>query len=806
MFKNYFKIAFRNLWRNKAFSAINIFGLAVGIATCLLILLFLAHELSYDRYNKNADRIVRVVFKGTVRGDAMREANVMPPVAQALKAEFPEVQEATRLRRYGYQKVIIGEKSFSDAFAFADPDFFKVFTLPFIEGDPNTALSAPNTIVITKAMAQKYFGQESAIGKILKLKDLGGQPYRVTGVMRDIPATSHFHFDLFASMSSLDDSRSTSWITSEYYTYLLLPKGYDYRKLEPKIKQVADRNFDAQLPKAMGLTLAEFRAKGNDIGLFLQPLTSIHLHSDLMFELDAPGNIQYIYIFSAIAIFMLLIACINFTNLSTAGAFRRSREVGIRKVMGAEKRSLIWQFLLESFVLTGFAMLLGLVLVQIALPLFNQLANKHLQLSFGEHPLLIPGLLLFGLFTGLLAGSYPAFFLSSFKPIAVLKGKLAAVNKRFNLRSGLVIFQFAISATLILGTLVIYRQLSYIHHKALGFNKDQVLVIPNTYHLGSHQDAFRQQLLQDPRVVNASLSGYLPAGPSNYNNFTVSPDSASQQITKTLRYDVDYQYIPTLGMQMASGRNFSPEYGTDSTAVILNETAAHQFGWDLQAQGHTLTAKDGDQHRIYHVIGVVKDFHFKSLHERISPLVMVLGRNEGGPIIIKTTGKDPLGLVATAEKRWTSYVPDEPFQYAFMDDLFNNTYETEKKTGDILGIFALITILVACLGLFGLAMFTATQRTKEISIRKVLGASTAGIVGLLSRDFLRLVLIANLVAWPLAWWMMNKWLQDFAYRIQIQWWMFVITGVIAVLIALATISVQAVKAALAKPVNSLKAE
>ncbi|MCX6214287.1 ABC transporter permease [Spirosoma sp.] len=812
MLTNYIKIAWRNLVRNKAFSAINIVGLAIGLATCLLISLFVLDELSYDRFNEKADRIVRVVFRGSSAGGKMNEAHVMPPTAQTLKADYPEVLDATRLRMAGAPVISVNNRTFRDAATvFVDSNFFQVFTLPLRQGDARTALTRPNTAVITQTLARNYFGNQNPIGKIITMKSWKAT-YQVTGVIDQIPTNSHFHADLLLSMASLPEAKGDSWMTSEFFTYLVLPEGYDYKQLQAKLPQVVEKYMGPQLQKAMGMTLSQFRQKGNDIGLYLQPLTDIHLHSDFAYDLTPSGNIQYVYISGAIALFTLLIACINFMNLSTAGASKRAKEVGIRKVLGSVKQALTTQFLVESLLLTAVALLLAIGLVYLALPAFNELAEKNLTLNFMASPWLVPGLLLFGLAVGLLAGSYPAFFLSSFKPISVLKGtRFTGGRNSISLRSGLVVVQFFISITLIVSTTVVYRQLGYIQNKKLGYDKEQVLVLPETWLLGKNEEAFRNQLMQDSRVVNVSTSGYLPAGPGNNNNFFVYPESNRNgdpvpQIVKTLRYDVDYNYIPTLGIQLAAGRNFSKTYGTDSTGIILNETAARTLGWAKNALGRSLSrANQNGKVMTYRVIGVVKDFHFKSLHEPITPLVMVLG-SSSGTVIAKIKTKDISGLLASLKTQWNQFTTDAPFNYAFLDERFNATYRAEQKTGLILGIFAGLTIFVACLGLFGLATFTAEQRTKEIGVRKVLGASVVGIVSLLSKDFLKLVGIALLLAVPVSWWVMTKWLQDFAYKIDIDWWVFALAGVLAVFITLLTVSYQSVKAALINPVKSLKSE
>lgn len=813
MLKNYIKIAFRNLWRSKVFSAINLFGLALGIATCLVIMLFVLDELSYDRFHEKADRIVRVVLKGSIQGEKMNEAHVMPPVAQALLADYPEVEEGTRLRRMGTPKVMYGEQTFrKNSLAFVDSNFFQVFTLPLLNGDPSTALTRPNTLVISQSTAQNFFGNEDPMGKVLHLNDRK-ERYTITGVMEDIPANSHFHFDLFASMASFPEAQNPSWMVSEFFTYLVLPESYDHKKLEAKLPQAVEKYIGPQLQQGMGISMAQFKEAGNELGLILQPLTSIHLHSDLMHELGPGGDMRYVYIFSAIALFMLLIACINFMNLSTAGASKRAKEVGVRKVLGSGQRQLVVQFLTEAMLLSLVALLLGLVFVELSLPFFNDLAGKSLSLSlqYLANPWVLPALLFFGLFVGVLAGSYPAFFLSSFKPVSVLKGSGPLAigtpgNNSLSLRSGLVVFQFCVSIGLIIGTMVVYEQLAYIQEKKLGYEKDQVLILPDAGLLGDKAEVFRQQLLRDLRVQSVSTSGYLPAGPSYNNNFMIIPnDDVSRQV-KTLRYDVDDQYIPTLGLEMVAGRSFSMEFGQDSEAIILNETAAEALGWKEDAIGKTITNTNNEgKKQSFQIIGLVRDFHFRSLHERISPLVMVLG-NSRGSIIAKVETKDMGALLASVEQEWSALSSEEPFEYSFMDERFRQTYEAERNTGRMLGVSTGLTIFVACLGLFGLATFTAEQRRKEIGIRKVLGAETATIVALLSKDFLKLVLVAAVIAFPLACYAMHKWLEDFAYRIDIPLWVFLAAGVVAATIAFLTISYQAIKAASANPISNLRTE
>jgi len=810
MFKNYLKIAWRNLAKNKAFTLINIAGLAIGIATCLMIILFIQNEMSYDRFNQKAEQIFRVVFRGTMNGEKMNESSVMAPVAPTLRKDFPEVMDATRLLQYGSPKIIVDNKTFKDAnFAYVDSNFFQVFTLPMIKGDAKTALVDPNTVVITEGVSQKFFGNTDPIGKYLNLKDFN-QLYKITGVIKAIPVNSHFHFDIFASMASLPDAKNDSWLSGSYFTYLLLQKDFDYRKLEAKLPLTVEKYMGPQLKQALGLSLSEFRNKGNNIGLYLQPLTDIHLKSDFTNNLEAGGDIRYVYIFGAIALFMLLIACINFMNLSTAGASKRAKEVGIRKVLGTEKYELIAQFLTESTLLTLFSMLLGLVIVKMSLPVFNNLSGKNLTLHFLQNPLIILGLLLFWLLVSILAGSYPAFYLSSFKPVSVLKNKFTAKRKSINFRSGLVVFQFIISVGLIVGTTIVYQQLLYIQNIKLGYDKDQLLVLRNSYLLGTNEAVLRDQLINDPRVANVTLSSFLPAGPTNTDMTTSFPDDNRNKSSRVRIYQIDDSYIPTMGMKIAEGRNFSKDFPSDSSSenpgVIINETLARVFGWGNHAVGHTVnlfTDNVGGKKGL-RVVGVVQDFHYKSLHEPINPLLMVLQKSSG--LIIKVKTKDIAGLLVTLKTQWDSFKTDEPFTYDFVNELYNQTYVAEQKTGTILSIFAGLTIFIACLGLFGLTTFTAEQRNKEIGVRKVLGASVPDLISLLSKEFIVLVCIAIFIAMPIAWWAMKVWLQDFVYRINISWWMFALAGLGAILIAILTVSYQAIKAALANPIDCLRTE
>ncbi|HXD79404.1 MAG TPA: ABC transporter permease [Puia sp.] len=805
MLKSYFKTAWRNLKKNRVFSLINIAGLSVGISVCYIIMLYVQDELSFDRYNKHADRIARIQFKANLNGGDIREAGVMAPVAATLKRDFPEVEDATRLMFFGGATVTLGPKKFkNDLLAGGDPNYFNIFTLPLIEGDAATALAQSHTVVLSKEVARKYFGAADPVGKAIEING-DSVLFKVTGIFDKVPVNSHFHFDILASMVGFAPALSDSWMMGTFYTYVLLRKGTELAALQAKFPAMVEKYMGPQIQREMGMSLQQFRTKGNELGFTLQPLTAIHLHPTATNELEPAGNSSYVYIFGAIAVFMLLIACINFVNLATAGATKRAKEVGVRKVIGSERSQLVAQFLLESALLVAIAMAISCALIYAALPVFNEIAGKSLAFSLN---LQTAGMLLgFGLITGIAAGLYPAFFLSSFKPISVLKGRLSSNNNGFGLRSGLVVFQFVISVSLIIGTIVVYRQMNFIRNKDLGYVKEQVMTIPNSYLLGNNERVFRDMMLRDPQVLNATLSFYKPAGPSNLNNTMMYPKGHDNLTTRMIGYHVDEQYIPTLGMKIVAGRNFSRGMSTDSTGVVLNEAGARALGLTASNEiGADVVIENSDRgtNHPYKVIGVVKDFNFQSLHFAIAPLIMTL-EPEGGLIVKVRTG-DISGLLGRMKKQWDTFNTGEPFTYSFLDALYDKTYNTEEKTGSIMDIFASLTVLVACLGLFGLVTFTAEQRVKEIGVRKVLGASVSQITRMLSADFLKLVLIACLIAFPISWWGSAKWLQTFAYQTTLGWWIFGLAGCAALLIALITLSFQAVRAATANPVSSLRAD
>jgi putative ABC transport system permease protein len=810
MLRNYFKTALRNLWKNKGFSAINIVGLAIGLATCLLILIFVIDELSYDRFNKNADQLYRLDGEIKFGGTHFILAVAPAPAGPTLLREYPEIVKEVRFRGNGGRLVKKGNQNIKEeSVIMADSTLFEVFSLPMIAGDPHTALKEARTVVLTEKMARKYFDGTNVVGRTLMIND--SVPYKVTGVIRDLPTQSHFHFDIFLSLTESEEAKRTDdgWLSNNFNTYLVLRPGTDVKKFEEKMNRGILVNHVAPLiHAAVNISMADFEKSGNLVRFELTPLTSIHLHSSKTAELDANGDIKYVYIFTAIAAFILSIACVNFMNLSTARSANRAKEVGIRKVLGSLRGNLISQFIMESVLISFIAMVLAVGLAYLLLPVFNQLSAKQMEIGLFSRVWLLPSMIGLVLIVGLLAGSYPAFFLSAFRPILVLKGNVAAGFKTSWLRNSLVVFQFGISIFLIVGTAVIYRQLSYIHNRDLGFNREQVMVIENPYVMGDRAKSFKEKLLNLPGVQGATLTGYLPTSPNrNDDAIFLSPDLDIKKSISMQTWSVDDQYIPVLGMRMAGGRNFSKEFLTDSNAVIVNEAAVRLMQGEkpLESKLYTLDDIKTKKTKEFHIIGVVKDFNFNSLRENVSPMVLFLQRDYGR-LALRVSPRNLHRLAGQIETEWRKMAPAQPFAYTFMDDEFNNLYLTEQRMGGISLSFSLLAIFIACLGLFGLTAYAAEQRVREIGIRKVLGASVSGIIGLLSKDFLLLVVIAMVVAFPLSWLFMHRWLQDYANRISIGWEIFAVAAVISVGIALLTVSFQAVKAALANPVKSLRSE
>lgn len=806
MLGNYLLVAARNLRKNAFFSAINIAGLAAGLAVCLLITVFVADELSYDRYNEKANRIYRLNSDSRVNGSVFHSADVAPVVGPTLAKNFPQLEATVRLLNNEDVTVHKGNESVNEPHAtYADSTFFTVFTLPLLSGDPATALTAPHTAVLSETTARKYFNTADAVGKTLLLNN--NEAYTVTAVMKDMPARSHIHFNIIRSLSTLDYSRSDNWLGNvDFVTYVLTKPGVPESQLAAMLSKTTQRYLAPLVQSMMHTSLQDMAARGDYIRYTFFPLTSIHLYANLKDEMEPNGNIQYVYIFSVAAALVLLLACINFINLSIARSARRAKEVGVRKVLGASRKGLAAQFLTESILTAGISVTLAVLFAMLLLPWFNSLSGKDIQPAFFLGKWIMPVLLCTALVVGFLAGSYPALLLSSFKPVRVLKGALASGFKTGWLKNGLVTFQFFTAILLVTGTIVIYTQLNYIRNKNIGYNRSQVLVLPNTLSLGSHARAFRDAMLRMPGVLNGTMTRNLPT--SGYNNvqsfFKDASFSAGQSVTMG-SWVADENYLPTFQMQLAKGRNFSTGFATDSSGVIINEKAASLLGYK-DPLNQPLYQFLNNQVVKYRIIGVVKDFNFNSLRQEVGPICLLLNEQRGS-MAFRINSTDIPALVRKAAQLYQSYNKEGiAFVYSFMDKDFNRLYQAEQRTGSIFICFAAFAVFIACLGLFGLVAYAAEQRTREIGIRKVLGAGTRSIVQLLSADFLRLVALAALVAFPVGWWLMHNWLNGFAYRTAIQWWMFALAGLLALVVALCTVAIHALRAAHANPVKSLRTE
>ncbi|MDQ4139337.1 MAG: ABC transporter permease [Bacteroidota bacterium] len=797
MLKNYFKIAWRNLLRNKAYSAINIAGLATGISACILIFFYVKHELTYEQDFDKYDRIYRVVTDINLQGQQDKFARSPAPLAAAMQKDYPEIEKVARLLPIGKQTVWLEDKAYNEEdLFFADSTFFDIFSYEFLVGNPQTALQNAQTVVISDRLAEKYFGSvDDAVGQVLQFSN---NAYVITGVFKDTQH-SHIKANLFLAERTLkyDDTDSTnySWFAMNWFTYILLP--------EPE----QEGSFQQKLDRLYNQKVAPWTEKYNvsaQLKFSLQPISVIHLTPDRTYDISPAGNKSYVYIFGLVAVFILLIACINYMNLATARSSKRAREVGLRKVVGAHRSQLIWQFVGESVLITLMAILLAVASVEIMLPFFNTLTGKNFTHASFTEVSFIGTLILIVLFVGLIAGSYPAFFLSKFKPAEVLKTDKNPRSNAF-FRKGLVVVQFTISLILISGTVIVYRQMQFLKNSELGFQKEQLLVIEvplGDSTLTSSLPEVKEKLLRQPDIEKVSTSVQIPG--ERTSRALVQVEEKNQVIEKTMAaMFVDHDFLDLMGIKLIKGRNFLKDSPADvKGAYIINEAAAHELGW-TDPVGKKLVMGDYDSST---VVGLVKDFHYTSLHHKIEPLIIALSPTPPAYLLVRLKPDHLPRTVRTVESIWKTFDPKHPMEYFFLDDNFAKQYRSEEKMLTVFGYFALLTILIACLGLFGLTSFTAEQRTKEIGIRKVLGSSVTDIVILLSKDFALLVLIAIILACPVAWYSMHYWLQDFAYQLPIKWWVFGLAGVAALVIAMLTVSFQAAKAAWLNPVKALRSE
>ncbi|MCO6488736.1 MAG: ABC transporter permease [Phaeodactylibacter sp.] len=791
MWKNYLKTALRDISRNKLYSTINILGLAIGLAVCFLIFVWVRDELRYDRFHANADRIYRVLWEARYGENEWKIPLGPVPVAGALEREFPEVEKTAQLYKGGFTVKQGREFVREPNVLFVDKGFFDVFSLEFVDGSPEGALEQPDAILVTEEAAARYFGERSPVGHHLEGND--GALYQVSGVVKAFPRQSHLQFDFLAPLKSLPhiEQRAGQWGSAAVYNYFLLRRDANPEAIQKKWQAYIEENVAGET----------FRQGNNFTRFPFQALTDIHLRSHLEYELSPNGNISYVYIFSVVAVFILLLACINFINLATARSLERSREVGVRKVLGSGRGQLFWQFFGEAFLYVALAVGLSLVLVWAALPWFNQLTGKELMLNFLQSPflwLLLAGLMVLA---ALLSGALPALLMASFQPVKALKGQLVESVGRGWLRKGLVVSQFCISTVLIVGALAVSNQLSFLQSRRLGFDKEQVIVLNRAQALGKQYGAFFGQLQGLPGVESASAAQFLPG--KEFDSTVFEPEQPSNYKETSLSYAfIDPHFVETLQLELAAGRNFTAEMATDSTAALINEAAARKLGWD-EPLGKKISM---GRQRPFQVVGVVKDFHFRSLHHEIEPIVLMMTPWNLPYIAVRLQPGDVEAHLQSIRAAWREFAPDTPFDYSFLSEDYAQLYDSERRMGQVFAVFSALAVFIACLGLFGLAAFMAVRRTREIGIRKVLGASVLGIVGLLSRDFLRLVLVALLVAVPIAWYGMNKWLQGFAYRAELEWWVFALAGGIAVAMAFLTVAYQSFKAAMGNPVEALKVE
>ena len=805
MFKNHLNIAWRTIKKDKLFTFIKIGGFAVGIAACLLIALFIRNEISYDEHYTKKDQIYRVVFQGEVQGEVMKSTHFQLPFADALQSDFPEITKAGKVNtieifgagKRGMRVSGQNENTFEENFILANQEAFDILEIQLDEGNPQTALSRPSSIVMSRSKADKYFPNGDALQQTIFLDNDTSKPYTVTGIMEDVPENSHLDFDFLLPI----EDTNQNWTNQNYFTYVLVNPNTDIPALEQKMSLIVEKYIiPAQIKRGRSadfidvLRTAEYK---------LQPVTDIYLKSDLKMQDGLKhGDIKFVWLFAAIAIFVLLLAIINFINLSTAKSANRAKEVGLRKTIGAFRTNLVGQFLTESMIFSIISFVLGVGLAWVLLPTFNQIAAKNMELPLSEWWFL-PILLVAALLVGVLAGLYPAFYLSAFRPVNVLKGTLSVGSKSGRLRSGLVIFQFTTSVILIIGTLIIYRQMDFIVSKELGYDKERVVVLEGTNILGNKMEAFKEQLEGLSQVKSVTATNYLPidGGSRNGNTFMVDGQDDGGRGVPAQKWRVDYDYIETLGIQLEKGRNFSKEHAYDSiNSIVINSKMASELGLK-----DPIGKKLDNNSQVFTIIGLIEDFHFKSLKEDISSLSLVIGKDIGA-VSIKLEKGNPAEALASVEQVWNRTIPNQAMNYTFLEEEFAQMHADVQRMGSIFNSFALFAILVACLGLFALSAFMVEQRRKEISIRRVLGAPFKNIYQLLTLDFLKLILVSIGIAIPIGWYLMNRWLEGFAYHINIGWEIFSLAALIALGVAIVTISYQSIGAALLKPTKGLRTE
>ncbi len=800
MFKNYLKVAFRNILKKKYYSFLNLLGLSIGITVGILVIIYIQDELSYDTFHPGVENKYVIALNGKIGNQEVQGVFTPPPLARAALEEIPGITSVTRTFSSAGTVFRYENRAFTEYDAFwADSSFFDYFGYELIRGNKKTVLSEPNKVVLTESAAKKYFGENDPIGKVL-LAGNDKAAYEVTGIAADSPHNSHFQFDVLISFSTIEYSRSTQWLGNSINTYIETTPGTSEEQVKEGLDQLVEKYAGPEIERLTGISLEEMRKQGGKYGYFTIPILDLHLNApDVQTSFEPPSDALYLYIFSAIGVFMIVIASVNFMNLATASAAGRAKEVGLRKTLGSDRQSMIVQFLVESVLYVLMATVISFVILYLVMPWFNQLSGKNLDLLIyteGWFLLTLSGLILV---VGLIAGSYPAFYLTSFRPVDVLKGRISRGAKSGGFRRTLVVGQFFISAGLIICTLLVNNQLQYMQNKNLGINKEHTMVLTNTSRLGSNQEPFRQALVSDTRIKAASYSEFTIPGT---NNVTVFQRPETNNDYLVMLYSADYYHHEVLGFEITEGRYFSRDFPTDTAAVVINQAAAQEMSLENPVGNELFFPSDQNT---YKIIGVMKDFNFESLRNEIMPLVIMLTEN-ANEMIVRFADGDPRGAVTLIGSIWNDHASGEPMDYTFLDDDFDKLFRQEQRLGSIFTVFTAIAIFIACLGLLGLSAYMTEQRTREIGIRKVLGASTFSILSLLSTEFLKLAGIAFVVSAPVAWYFMNNWLQNFAYRIEINFMAFIVSALITVFIVLITISWQTVRAARMNPVESIKTE
>ena len=813
MFRSYIRVALRNLWRNRGYAAINILGLALGLATSIFIFLYVFNELSFDRFHEKSDRIYKVWVSGMMPTGEMHDAVTAGPMAAALLADYPEVEQVVRIKQEGGWLVRSGDRKFNEPdrdFMFADSTFFDVFSFKLLKGDPKRCLAEPRSIVLSEEYARKYFGTEDPVGKTLKIEQDTNVSV-ITGVMQDFPENSHFHCKMLGSMSTLPENRDgLSWVNQNFHTYIVLREGTDPEALEARLYDMVVKYVGPIVQQAMGIDLEQFEAAGNSYGYKLMALKDLHLHSDLSDEIEPPGNPLYVYLFLGAAIMILLIAGINFMNLATAQSSSRSREVGLRKVVGSRKPQLVSQFLTESVVLSLLALAMAVVLVYLLMPAYNNLIGMNLEFNIFSHNWSLPLLILFAIFIGILSGSYPAFVLASFKPSAVLTSNKSNGAGKGTLRKLLIVMQFTTTIIILLGTVVVNRQLNYMQKKDVGFDREGVLVIHRSDGLGQQIDAFKEEITAHSNVISAANTTHIPSG-GYWGNAHWLEGRGNDDIYTIPMIRTSYDYDKVLGIELIEGRFFSRDMPTDSFAVVVNEAALKVLGIDDPLNTRFMQPSYiGNPVEYYPIIGVMKDFNFESMQNEIRPLAIhFMPGNWEGKIVVRLGDGNRGETIGFIQDKWESITSEHPFEYTWLDEEFGKMFDDERKTGQLLAIFSILSIIVTCLGLLGLISFATSQRTKEIGVRKIMGASIEVVMRLLARETALLLGISASLSVP-AYFGVRAWLQKFAYHLHFQWGVYfmvlILVSLFVLLFAVLTVSYHSYRAATANPVESLRYE